>query len=56
MIADKVTVYLNGSLVVDQKALQNLWQPKIAIPVQEQIELQVHGHAVQWRNIYIKEI
>ena len=56
MVADKVTVYLNGVLVVDKKALQNLWQPKIAIPKQEQIELQVHGHAVQWRNIYIKEI
>ncbi|MFT5757267.1 MAG: hypothetical protein ACI9LM_001996 [Alteromonadaceae bacterium] len=56
MIADKVTVYLNGTLVVDQQVLQNLWQPKESIPQQEQIELQVHGHAVQWRNIYIKEL
>ncbi len=56
MIADKVTVYLNGKLVVDQQVLQNLWQPKETIPQHEQIELQVHGHAVQWRNIYIKAL
>jgi len=56
MVADKVTVYLNGSLVVDQQILQNLWQPKDAIPQHEQIELQVHGHAVQWRNIFIKAL
>ncbi|WP_336514391.1 DUF1080 domain-containing protein [Pollutibacter soli] len=56
MKGDKVTVYLNGKLVVDQVQLENYWDRSLPIFAKEQIELQAHGTYVAYRNIYIKEI
>ncbi|MDR1758664.1 MAG: DUF1080 domain-containing protein [Bacteroidales bacterium] len=56
MIGDRVTVKLNGILVVDNVILENYWDRKIPIPVIEQIELQAHGSPVYYRDIYIKEL
>lgn len=56
MKGEKVTVYLNGVLVVDQVTLENYWDRNIPIFKKEQIELQAHGTYVAYRNIYLREI
>jgi hypothetical protein len=56
MKADRVTVYLNGELVTENVILENYWDKKMPIFMEEQIELQAHGSPVSYRNIYIKEL
>jgi HEAT repeat protein len=53
---DKVTVYLNGVLVVDNVVMDNYWDRKLPIFPKEQIELQAHGTHVYYRNIYLREL
>lgn len=56
MAGERVTVYLNGILVVDNVILENYWdRSKPVFPV-EQIELQAHGSKVAYRNLYIREL
>jgi hypothetical protein len=55
MKGERVTVYLNGELVVDQAILENYWDRKIPIFVKDAIELQAHGNHIVYRNIYVKE-
>jgi hypothetical protein len=56
MRGDRVTVYLNGVLVVDNTILENYWDRNLPIVPVEQIELQAHGNLVYYRDIYIKEL
>lgn len=56
MIDDKVTVYLNGELVVDQVVMENYWERNKPIYPHGQIELQAHNTPLFFRNIFIKEI
>ena len=56
MIGDRVTVWLNGELVVDNVMMENYWNRSQPIPPIEQIELQAHGSKVYYRNLYIKEL
>ncbi|MBO7721739.1 MAG: DUF1080 domain-containing protein [Kiritimatiellae bacterium] len=56
MRGDKVSVWLNGELVVDNTVLENLWQRDKPVPASEQIELQCHGDPTEWRNIFIKAL
>jgi hypothetical protein len=56
MIGDRVTVYLNGTKVVDNVVLENYWDRSQPIFPIEQIELQAHGSRVYYRDIYIKEL
>jgi hypothetical protein len=56
MIGDKVTVYLNGELVVDNVVMENYWDRNKPIYPTGQIELQNHGNFLYFRNIYIREI
>lgn len=56
MKGDRVTVRLNGVLVVDNVPLENYWNRSIPIFPREQIELQCHGDPIEWRNIFIKEL
>jgi hypothetical protein len=53
---DKVTVYLNGKLVVQKQPLLNIWQPTKPLQKQGPIELQYHGDPLWFRNIYVKEL
>jgi hypothetical protein len=53
---DKVTVYLNGKLVVEKQPLLNIWQPSKPLQKKGPIELQYHGDPLWFRNIYIKEL
>lgn len=56
MKGERVTVYLNGELVVDNVLLENYWDRKIPIFVKDAIELQAHGNHIVYRNIYVKEL
>lgn len=56
MVGDKVTVKLNGVLVVDNTVLENFWDRNQPIFPKEQIELQCHGDPIEFKNIYIREL
>jgi hypothetical protein len=56
MIGDKVTVYLNGKLVVDNVTLENYWERDKPIYPTGQIELQNHTSPLWFKNVYIREI
>ena len=56
MIGEKVTVYLNGQLVVDNVTLENFWNRNIPIFETGAIELQAHGDRTEYRDIYVREI
>ncbi len=56
MMGERVTVHLNGILVVDHVIMENYWDRSLPIFPVEQIELQAHGTWVGYRDIYIREI
>lgn len=56
MIGERVTVYLNGVLVVDNVVLENYWERDKPIYPAGQIELQAHSTPLYFKNIYIREI
>ena len=56
MIGDRVSVRLNGELVVDNVIMENYWDRSQQIPPIEQLELQAHGSKVYYRSIYVKEL
>jgi len=56
MVGEKVTVKLNGELVVDNVVMENYWQRDKPIYPTGQIELQNHGNTLWFKNIYIREI
>lgn len=56
MVGEKVWVWLNGELVVDNVTLENYWDRNQSIFPTEQIELQAHGSRVWYRDLYIKEL
>ncbi|HYH56370.1 MAG TPA: DUF1080 domain-containing protein, partial [Anseongella sp.] len=56
MKGEKVTVYLNGVLVVDNVVLENFWDRSLPIFPEEQIELQAHGTRVAYRDIYLRRL
>ncbi|NPA37888.1 MAG: DUF1080 domain-containing protein, partial [Chlorobi bacterium] len=53
---DKVTVYLNGKLVVDNVVMENYWNRNVPLFSKGTIELEANGSRVSFRNIYIKEL
>ena len=56
MKGDRVTVRLNGILVVDNVPLENYWDRSQPIFPVEQIELQAHGSKVYYRDIFIRRL
>ena len=56
MVGDKVTVKLNGKLVVDNVVLENYWERDKPIYPTGQIELQNHGSTLWFKNIYLREL
>lgn len=56
MVGEKVWVWLNDELVVDNVTMENYWERKKPIYPTGQIELQHHGSTLWFRNIFIKEL
>ncbi len=56
MLSDRVHVFLNDELVVNNTPLENYWQPGQPLPATGSIELQNHGNNLWFRNLYIREI
>ena len=56
MAGEIVVVYLNDKLVVDHAKMQNFFNKKGPMPEVGPIQLQTHGGAITWRNIFVREI
>ncbi len=56
MVGDKVSVWLNDKLVVDNVVLENYWERDKPIYPTGQIELQHHGNTLFFKNVYLKEL
>ncbi len=56
MKGEKVSIWLNGELVVDDTVLENYWDRTKPVPEAGPIELQHHGNPLEWKNIYVKEM
>ena len=56
MVGDKVHVFLNNELVVNNVTMENYWDRSKPIYPFGQIELQNHGNTLWFKNIYVREI
>ncbi len=56
MVGERVTVYLNGHLVVDNVVMENYWDRSLPIFASGPIELQAHGTDLAFRDVYIREL
>ena len=56
MLGERVTVYLNDRMVVDNTVLENYWERDKPIYPSGPIELQAHGSPLYFKNIFIREI
>ena len=58
MKGDRVTVWLNEKLVVDNAVLENYFDRKTHSPILPKgpIQLQTHGSEIRWKNVFIKEL
>lgn len=56
MIGERVTIKLNGQLIVDNVVLENYWERELPIYPRGQIELQNHGNTLYFRHLYIREL
>jgi HEAT repeat protein len=56
MTGEKVSVWLNGELVVDEVVMENYWDRSMPIFPTGPIELQAHGTDLAFRDIYVREI
>ena len=56
LVGDKVSVWLNGKLVVDNITYQNYKNLEAGLPECDTFELQCHGDPVEFRNIFVKEL
>jgi hypothetical protein len=56
MVGSRVSVWLNGKLVVDHALMENYYDRKQPVPAKGPIQLQTHGGEIRWRNVMIREI
>lgn len=56
MVGERVTVWMNETLVVDNAVMENYFDRSIPIFSEGPIQLQTHGGEIRWRNIFIKEL
>ncbi|NQU25646.1 MAG: DUF1080 domain-containing protein [Candidatus Nealsonbacteria bacterium] len=56
MVGERVTVKLNGELVVDNVVMENYWDRNKPIYPTGQIELQNHGNTLYFKNVYVREL
>ena len=55
-VGERVSIWLNGKMVVDHARLENFFNRKGTLPRTGPIQLQTHGGEIRWRNIFIREI
>jgi hypothetical protein len=56
MVGEKVHVFLNDELVVNNVTLENYWERDKPIYPTGDIQLQNHGNKLYFKNIYVREI
>jgi len=56
MVGSRVSVWLNGQLVVDHAVLANFFHPSKPIIARGPIQLQTHGGEMRWRHLFLREI
>jgi len=56
MVEEKVTVWLNGIMVVDNVPLENYWERGKPLHEEGPICLQAHDTEVSFRNIFLREL
>ena len=56
MVGERVSVWLNGRLVVDDVPLENYWNRGAPLPERGEIELQAHGSPLWFKNIFVREL
>ena len=56
MVGERVSIWLNGKLVVDHARLENYFNRKGPLPRTGPIHLLTHGWEIRWRNVFIREI
>ncbi len=56
MVGERVSVWLNGKLVVDHARLENYFDRALPAPRTGPIQLQTHGGEIRWKNVKIREI
>jgi hypothetical protein len=58
VLGDRVTIHLNGQLVIDHARLANYWQKGMPLPARASLLLQTHPpeREIRWRNIYAREV
>ena len=56
MVGEKVTVYLNGKLVLDNVTMENYWERAKPIYDTGSIELQNHGGPLWFRNVFVRDL
>ncbi len=56
MKGEKVTVYMNGKLVVDNKKMDNYYEKDSPIYETGPIQLQTHGGEIRFRDIFLKQL
>lgn len=54
--ADLVTIWLNGTLIVDNVKMEYYWDYSKPLPARGHLELQHHSSPLFWKNIYLKEL
>jgi len=56
MLGDRVTVWLNETLVVHDTPLESYWDKSAPLPKEGRIWLQAHGTPLRFRNIFIRPL
>lgn len=56
VLGGRVTVFLNGSLVVNDTVLENYWDRTKPLPARGPIELQAHDTPLWFRNVWVREL
>tara|TARA_R110002111_G_scaffold262289_1_gene337863 strand:+ start:166401 stop:167150 length:750 start_codon:yes stop_codon:yes gene_type:complete len=56
MKGEKVTVYLNGKLVVDNQKMDNYYEKDDPIYETGPIQLQTHGGEIRFRDVFLKKL
>lgn len=55
-VGARTNVWLNGKQVVDHAVMENFWARDKPLFREGHIQLQTHGGAIDWRNLFVKEL